>query len=59
MNNACGQRASMSRAIDWKTVMVRKPRKTPPGPSVSPTVWSMPYVRGISTSCAYIPRPPT
>ena len=49
----------MSRAISSSTGMVRMARKTPPGPSVSPTHWSTLYFRGICQSILKASTPPT
>ena len=41
-SSASGQTSRMSAAIGASACMERSPRKMPPGPSVSPTAWSMP-----------------
>ncbi len=49
----------MSRARATVTGMVRRPRKIPPMPSVSPIVWRTPYRAGMSKSARVAAYPPT
>ena len=48
----------MSRQMSTITGIVRKARKIPAGPRVSPTLMSTPYFLGISMSCRQIWTPP-
>ena len=49
----------MSAASAVVTGMVRKPRKMPPMPRVSPIVWRTPYRAGMSKSARVDLYPPT
>jgi hypothetical protein len=57
-SQASGQSSSMSRAMSRKTGMLRWARRMPPGPTVSPTDWRMPYLSGISRSERMDSKPP-
>ncbi len=58
INHASGQSSSMSRAMPRKTGMFRSARAIPPGPTVSPTLWAMPYRLGTSRSWRIDANPP-
>ena len=57
-NQASGQSSSMSRAMPTSTGMLRSARDTPPGPTVSPTGWWIPWRAGISRSWRMLANPP-
>ncbi len=58
-SHASGATASMSRAMSTNTGMLRSARMMPPGPTLSPIGWRMPYRCGISMSCCIESKPPT
>lgn len=55
---ALGQCFSMAPASSRKTGTLRRDLDRPPGPTVSPTVWKMPYFSGTSRSTCMASRPP-
>ena len=57
-SQASGQCSSMARPMPTRTGTLRKARLMPPGPTVSPTVWVMPWAAGTSRSTAMERNPP-
>ena len=58
-SQASGATASTSRAMSSRTGTLRSARRIPPGPTLSPIGWRMPYCCGISMSCCIESNPPT
>ena len=57
-SQASGQSSSMSRATPTSTGTLRRARLIPPGPTLSPTDWRMPWRAGTSMSTAMESKPP-
>ncbi len=57
-SHASGQRSSMALPMPTSTGMFLSARLMPPGPTVSPTVWVMPWAAGTSRSTAMERKPP-
>ena len=57
-SQASGQCSSIALPMPTRTGMLRRARLMPPGPTVSPTVWVMPWVAGTSRSTAMERNPP-
>ena len=57
-SQASGQCSSMALPMPTRTGMLRRARLMPPGPTVSPTVWVMPWAAGTSRSTAMERNPP-
>ena len=57
-SHASGQRSSMALPMPTSTGMFLSARLMPPGPTVSPTVWVMPWAAGTSRSTAIERKPP-
>ncbi len=55
---ASGQTCSMSSATPTSTGTLRRDRLMPPGPTLSPTDWRMPWRAGTSRSMAIESNPP-
>ncbi len=57
-SQASGQRSSIALPMPTRTGTLRNERLMPPGPTVSPTVWVMPWAAGTSRSTAMERNPP-
>ena len=57
-SQASGQCSSMALPMPTRTGTLRRARLMPPGPTLSPTVWVMPWRAGTSRSTAMERKPP-